>query len=75
MGYLRGRAVAREARGVATPRRAVPAAGEPVPQLDHPRRRAGAERARRLSGGERALSPLRLARLPLGAPDADLPRS
>ena len=27
------------------------------------------------AGGERALPPLRLARLPLGAPDADLPRA
>ncbi len=55
--------------------RAVSSGRRRVPQLDHARRRSRRGRAGRLRGGARPLPPLRLARLPVGAPDADLPQA
>ena len=55
--------------------RRLPARHGKVPQLDHRRRIARTYRRGRLPGRGGPLSSLRLLRLPLGAPDTDLPRA
>ena len=46
-----------------------------VQELGHPGWRAGADRSGRVQGRTGPLSPLRLVRMPLGAPDAHLPQA
>ena len=72
MGQLRD-GVWQKARGQ-PPRWRVPAPGQRLPQLDHRRRRAGPGGARGFRPRAGATS-LRLLRLPVGAPHADLPRA
>ena len=55
--------------------RPVHAADDAVPQLDHRGRQSRPDRQGRLRGRARAISSLCLARLPVGAPHADLPRA
>ena len=75
MGYLRDGEMAHRLGRDHRHRRPFRAQADAVPQLDHPRRRPGADRRGRLPRRVGPLSPLRLLRLPLGAPHADLPRA
>ena len=76
MGHLRDGVWHKGALADHDPRRRVPAQGRASAATGSPpTARPGRTAARRLPGRERALPPLRLLRLPLGAPDADLPRA
>ena len=71
----RRRVARRQLRQGADGRRPLQPADHQIPQLGHARRQPRPLRRRRLSGRARPLSPLCLARLPVGAPHHHLPPS